>query len=317
MREHLLGYVLGALDAAEQSELEARRDLQLRGDLNRSHTRRLDDDDTDSPLLPGMAATCRYPAPAGWKPWAEGRSETLHASGSWRAQDVTVAAGVFVAASLLIFPAISSSVSGSRRMQCQNNFRAIAMGLGQYSEQYGGYFPYVPAEGKFGVAGIYAPLLTWGGYLQKPCQILCPESATEDQRNYKIPAKDEIERASRLQLKIIHVYIGGSYCYSPGYIDRNGVYRGTRNRGRTYFAILADKPGNLAGGVPATTRAANALFENGRVEFQIGPRVYEVGDDIYTSDYGLRGAGRGEDDAVACPSETPPVLMHPMHLQFR
>ena len=321
MREHLLGYVLGALDASEQAELEARlaADPELRRELEevRATLAPLDDDDTDPAPPPGMAErTCRYVCSyAGWLQ----HSEASPSSGAWRAQDVLVAAGVFVAASMLIFPAISSSVSGSRRMQCQNNLRVLGMALGQYSDHHGGLFPFVPPKGNFGVAGIYAPILYWGGYLQRPCQILCPEASTQHQRNdYTVPTPEEISRADHVTLRIIQVNIGGNYGYHPGNFDQDGVYHCTRNRGRTYFAIVADAPGCQAGsGSPNHgNRGQNVLFENGRVVFQLECRVAESGDDIYTNLYGLRGAGGDEDDSSISPSDTPP-LVHPVALPPR
>jgi len=325
MREQLLGYVLGALDPAEQAELEVRLavDPELRRELEevRATLVPLDEDDSDPTPPPGMAErTCRSVCShAGWRPWASAsQSESLQTSGNWRAPDVMVAAGIFMAASLLIFPAVSSSVSSSRRLHCENNMRQIGLAMLNYNEHHNDQLPYVPAEGRLGVAGIYAAILNWNGYLQKPSQILCPESATDEQRNFKIPTLEEFNSANRVQLRIYHLYVGGSYCYSFGYIDANDVYRGARNLHRSHHAILADKPGNLAGGDnPNHDKGGNnVMFEDGHVRFQLGSRVYEVGDDIYKRNDGLPGAGIGVDDAVACPSETPPVLYIPVQLQF-
>jgi hypothetical protein len=257
---------------------------------------------------------CSY---AGWRPWSAG-TEALHSGGAWRVQDVLVAAGIFAAASMLVFPAISTSVSGSRRLHCQNNLRVIGMALGQYSDHHSGLFPFVPPSGKLSAAGIYAPILYWGGYLQRPCQVLCPDSCTADQRNRRVPTQAEMLRADPPTLRIMHADMGGSFAYHPGNVDESNTYRGTRNRGRVLFAIVGDTPGCQPGGGSPNHgfRGQNVLFESGRVLFLIECRVIESGDDIYSNRDGYRGAGRGEDDASLSPSATPP-LVYPVMLDRR
>src|SRR5215469_14845201 len=192
MRDQLLGYLLGALEPAEHEEVEARLlvDAELQEDLAclRRKLAVLDDlaedkDDCDPPA--GLAArTCNYVA-------ARAVASPKHIPapvGGWRIQDMVVGGGIFLAACMLIFPAISHSLSSARITNCQNNLRAIGVALGQYSDYYGGFFPLVPEQGPLAVAGMYGPLLTELRLVEAPAVLVCPSSPlAEERETFTVP----------------------------------------------------------------------------------------------------------------------------------
>src|SRR5689334_19807017 len=136
MREHLLGYLLGALDAAEQDAVEQalEKDVTLRAELERLAASveplRADRGEVDPPA--GLASrTC-----AMVMEFVE-EEETIQAvsparrrepptvgepgPGRWTLLDLIVTAGVCAAAAMLFFPAISQSRYSSQLAVCQHN----------------------------------------------------------------------------------------------------------------------------------------------------------------------------------------------------
>jgi len=159
MREHLLGYLLGALEPTEHEMVEARieRDPALRHDLERLRSKvaplAADNQDHEPPV--GLAArTCNFVAARATCKASPATVGGLTPGSSWRLQDLLVAGGICIAASLLVFPAISHSQFNARLMACQNNLREVGVALGHYSEVHRGYFPLVPQQGRLAVAGI-------------------------------------------------------------------------------------------------------------------------------------------------------------------
>jgi hypothetical protein len=305
MREQLVGYLLGALDALEQAELEAKlaEDPALRRELEevRASLAPLDDDEDPVPPPDLAARTCRHVRSyAGW-------FEPSLASGNWRLQDLCVAAGVFLAASMLVFPAISNSLSTARRTQCQNNLRAIGMSLFNYAEHWGSA-PYVPTQGKLSVAGAMVPTLLSGGFLPGEESLRCPEVGRADGCP-PIPLPHQIQAIQcPVELAELHRRLGGDYGWHVGYIDAQGRYHPTVYRGRTWFALVADRPDHHVriGSSNHGGRGRNVLFEGGNVTFLV-TRLAAQRDDIYTSDDGTLGAGHGENDAVILDGSTPPL----------
>ena len=74
----------------------------------------------------------------------------------WSLADLTVAGGVMLAVSMLIFPALRNSRDGTRRQVCQNNQRQMWVLVTNFAQDHGGLYPWVgPNE----PAGIYVARL--------------------------------------------------------------------------------------------------------------------------------------------------------------
>lgn len=179
MREQLLGYLLGALEPTEHEMVEARlaEDPALQEDLIRLRDKvaplAADDEHEDYDPPAGLAArTCNFVAARAGQPPQP--AADLVPAGSWRLQDLLVAGGICIAASLLVFPAISHSQFKARLTACQNNLREIGTALTHYSQSHKGYFPLVPQQGKLAVAGAYAPMLREAGFLEDAAHLICP-----------------------------------------------------------------------------------------------------------------------------------------------
>ncbi|MEX0713356.1 MAG: DUF1559 domain-containing protein [Pirellulales bacterium] len=323
MREQLLGYLLGALEPTEREVLEDRlgQDDQLRGELALMRTgleplaeavgrHDLPAPPSYLPSPPGLAArTCNFVAARSLVP-----SGGLAAAGGWRLQDWLVAAGIGLAAAMLLFPGISNSRFNARLAGCQNNLRQLGFALLNYSELHGGFFPAVPERGPLAVAGVYAATLKDAGLLETDSLVICPSSElarpseAASPGDFRVPSVDDLLNASEEQWVSLVSTAGGSFGYGLGYIDEDGRYHGHGKHSRGNFPLMADAPHEETGGPSANHGSCgqNILFVDGHVEFLRSCRLSLRDDHIYQNAMGYVGAGIGPDDAVIARSPERP-----------
>ncbi len=341
MRENLLGYVLGVLDASEQAEIEralARQPgLRLELENLRRKLRPLEAMREEYEPPHGLAerTCCRVDdeiidelleaaPPAGERDLPRaGRSSGLSAaaeqgagstSWGWALPDVVVAAGVFLAASLLFFPIIYSSRFSAQIAACQYNLGRVGLQHHTYSTYHGqGRFPYIPAMGNEAYAGYYATQLAENELLPDQNWLICPASwQAEVADEFHVPTRQEVQLAEGPELARLQRMAGGSYAYPLGVVV-NGLYQAPRNRSRSYFPLMADAPSQAraTGQEPTRNhggRGYNLLYEDGHVEYLTGSLKEHCQDDPLVNREGFVEAGRGEDDAVLAPSGTSPLL---------
>lgn len=313
MREHLLGYLLGALEPAEQERVDARLadDPGLRYALEKLREKlEVFEGDDRAPLDPpcGLAArACNYVAAR-----AVATSGRIGAPvSSWRVQDLLVGGGIFIAACMLLFPAIANSRFQARVLGCQDNLRAIGVALTQYSDYHGGYFPLVPQQGPLAAAGVYAPVLSQLRLLDDPAVFVCPASTlAESPGEFRVPTLEELRQAGPAQLVVVQRNMGGSYGYTFGYVI-DGRYLGHRNQGRSNFALAADSPDDPTGGASLhhDSCGQNVLFEDAHVAFLKRSWLPEGDDHIYVNRVGYVGAGLGPNDSVIGRSSARPLVL--------
>ena len=168
MRDDLLGFVLGALDASEHEQIQRRleQDAQLQQQLETVQRGLRPLRVAREPVAPpaGLAArTCQLVGkiagpPSGGAPavtplrrstargLSPARPEWSGDARTWSVADFIVAAGVCLAAACMFFPAIVASRHHSQRTLCQRNLQQAGVALDTYS-QLKGWFPTVPAKG--------------------------------------------------------------------------------------------------------------------------------------------------------------------------
>ncbi|MBI3836870.1 MAG: DUF1559 domain-containing protein, partial [Planctomycetia bacterium] len=245
MRDYLIGYLLDALEPTEHEMVAAQlnHDPQLKRELEliaRSlQPLGADREPFDPP--PGLAErTCQFVAVRAQATLAPPAAAFF--PGRWTLTDLVIAAGIFFAATMLFFPALSQSRFASQVTSCQNNLRQIGIGLTSYSELHNKYFPDIPREASLGAAGIYATRLFDQGLLNGPHLVICPASAlAERSAEFRIPTLKELQTAQGAELARLQRRMGGSYGYNIGYISQ-GRYQATRNLRRPRFALMADAP---------------------------------------------------------------------------
>lgn len=324
MRDELIGYLLDALEPEERAEVAAQlsRDLQLQRELEL----------LSQCLLPLAADKPHYEPPAGLAhrtvEFVAIQTRVMTAppapsprSNRWTWADAIVAAGLFLAATALFFPAVNQSRFAGRVLACQNNLRELGVALTNYSDLNEGYFPNIPPDGRLSAAGIYAPRLVEGKYLTNHNLIVCPASQlAETVHEFRVPTCKDLQAAPETTLVRLHRQMGGSYGYNIGYVA-GGKYQGTRNLHRTNFAIMADEPGTVApyGSPNHGGHGQNVLFEDGHVQYLTSCKARGCNDDIFRNDMGQVAAGMHLHDAVVGPSHARPivipVLIRPMRTQ--
>jgi len=332
-QEELLGYLLGALEESEQEsiehELEENPKLLRKLALVRARLQPLWVSQPDFvPPCDLAERTCeliaRYPrthagstADAGVNTTEKAASEAKPVvadvdGGGWGGVsswlDVAVGAGIVVAMSLLIFPAIQNSRFNSRLAACKDRLRQIGLAVTQYSETHDDYFPPVYDRGKLAGAGIYAPVLLSDGYVDGPECFLCPGSPLARMHRVRVPTLEEMHAASPDELARLRRSMGGSFGYNLGFLE-NGRYHSTRNLRRPYFALIADAPCIALPGYQSANhdnRGQNVLFEDGRVMFYSVPKPHDRADDVFVNEWGMIDAGMHRNDSVIGASASVP-----------
>lgn len=338
MREHLLGYMLGALDADEQELVEQRleADPELRRLLSQLEGRlgALDAlKETHEPPADLASRTCDWitsqlPAGSESRPHFAGvdshRADAPHAQYKVSLPtpidppigrrislaDFLVAASILLAAGVLLLPALATSRQHAQRLQCENNLRQLGVSLASYSDHSGGRFPYVPTSGNRAAAGIYGPMLLEDGYLTDPNLLLCSSSSLARQRDgWRVPTLREVEEATGDVLLKLHKRMGGSYAYTLGYME-NGKHVAPRNQGRSHFVLMSDAPCSTVkvSQSPNHGRCGqNVLFEDLSVRFIVGCMLSQIGDDIFHDRDGNISCGKDPDDSCVADSHVPPL----------
>jgi len=246
------------------------------------------------------------------------RMSEERSSGDWisryRLVDVATAVTVVMLAAMLIFPAVSESRFDARVLACGEKLRDLGVSLTQYSRGHDGYFPKIPGDGKLSTTGMYAPMLADAGLIHDASRLTCPGNAQPISHTVmRLPTMDQLQEMSEDELADIRPDLGGDFGYNIGYTE-NGQYHGTKNLGRTHFALMSDSPTGVSEtGISSNTtiaspnhdaRGQNILFEDGHVAFLTTPTAIGHSDHFFTNDAGLITPGLHRDDSVIGSSET-------------
>jgi hypothetical protein len=335
-QEDLIGYVLGALDAQEQ------RDLQKEIDLNpaledqlmdiKSSLLPLDCLDTAGPT-PGLARrTCEMVA--GYQPGSTllnavepslsslddclddfSQSESANSDSTvrlkessqqqrnmmrpstWSIPDLTVAVALMAIVAGILLPTISYARHNSRIYACQGNMQQLGMAFLKYSDVNGGKFVEIPRCGPLAVSGSFAPMLKECGFLEDST-LACAGVSSEVP--VVVPSVQAVMNATGEQLCYYQKTMAGHYGYTMGYHE-NDRYHSPTSQGRTHVVLLADMPAlNGRSSQNHGGTGQNCLFEDGRYEFVKGDSYGE--DAIFVNDRNMVAPGCRAGDNVIAPS---------------
>jgi len=322
-REHLLGYLLGALERTdrEQVERELEHDANLRDELRRlqdcvGRIGLADEPDQYSPPAGLAARACRYVAlesetlvrPA--KPAFSSAPADYLESRSFTWVDLLTAAAVLVAGFALFFPALSHSRFQAEIASCQNHMRQLGLAFHQFSTlDELRRFPWLDETGNRNRAGIYAPTLVNHRLVLDPRTFLCPSDETADLRQMQIPSFEQLDAARGATLEDYYETMGGSYGYHMGHaID--GRLVPPRDARRSNFVLLTDKPSDSRPGRTTANhvgRGQNVLCEDGRVCWCSTVPMAHVIDDPFHNRRNQVAAGLDRDDSVVGRSTDSPL----------
>jgi hypothetical protein len=309
-REHLLGYLLGALDRSERDEVERElaRDPALRGELDRladcvGRIGLADEPEYFSPPSGLAVRTCEYVAaktqvhiqPA--RPAFSSRPAEYVEPRHYSWVDLLTAAAVLIAGFAIFFPALSHSRFQAQVATCQNHMRQVGMALHQYATlDPQRRFPYAQ-PGRRNRAGIYAPTLVDNQLVLDPRSFQCLSLGGEVPQ---IPSGAEIESATPDVYALIAEVMGGHFGYNMGYIQ-NDQFVPPRDHRRSRHPLLSDKPSDQRPGRTSANHGGqgqNVMCEDGCVTWCPTVPLAPYADDPYHNREGLVAPGIGPDDAV-------------------
>lgn len=232
----------------------------------------------------------------------------------WSLADLTVAGGVILAVSMLLFPALRESHDGTRRVQCQHNQQQLGRLILTFAENNGGIIPPIhPGEN----AGSFTMQLVAMHYISpedlKPL-LVCP-SAPEakliraGQASIKLPSHEDLRAMPEAMRQEYVEWMSPMYAYRFGYLVGDQQYHIVSTRGaRT--PILSDAPGDGADGMSPNHCGSlvQVLFSDGSVKIFTTLKLHGGDDDLFRNQAGNVDAGLGPQDFVLGPSEASPKV---------
>ncbi|MDX1944756.1 MAG: hypothetical protein SFU86_05055 [Pirellulaceae bacterium] len=312
-REHLLGYLLQALERTEEAQVE--QELQnsplLRQELEALSRclGRIGLDERPEHFEPpvGLATrTCEFVAaqtlvaPASSR---RGAALTMQLDGGSRLRwvDLLAAAAVLLVAATLFFPALSYSHFQADVVMCQNRLRELGAAMHEYSHQDPRHqFPAIAPEGNRGVAGVYAPTLVSHQLVTDPRAFACPSSSLARDGQLKLPTLAELDSFTGPALARYQQTMGGDFGYSLGYTRGDSLVP-PADKQRQQYVLLGDAPSDQQPGRASANhggRGQNLLYEDGHITWIPNPVGPTLRDDPFHNHRGQVAAGIDEEDAV-------------------
>ncbi len=308
MREHLIGYLLNAVEPDERAMVEEqlKHDEALRREMEllRGGLHPLACDASRHAAPPGLAQRCCQYVFSRVELMPSALSPAASEYGSrrrWSWLDLSVAGAIAAAAAFLLVPAIYQSHLYSQRIQCQDNLQHVGAALANYSDRHDGYYPAIAPRQPLSVSTLVSQ-----GYLPDSAMV-CPSGPQAGDRPPPIALPERLRELQWEQLSKLISRLNG-YGYTIGFRDGNNLVL-QRNEHRKDFALASDTPGKGQTDGPANSpnhggTGQNVLFEDGHVKYLNSAKT-DGGDDIFRNAAGQVAPGVDKDDAVIVPSDEP------------
>jgi hypothetical protein len=327
MDENLVGYLLNALDADTQRQVEAHLhtdpEAPRRLDLLRQALEPLAADAEVPEPTPGLWVRTLARVVEGSTPELPRAPATLPLRRAaaprprWRRPDVLVAAAVLVALFSLAPPALFRFKLSRDKLSCQNNLRQFHVALSNYCDFNDNNFPKVEATPPLHFAGSFVPQLNAAGVLGPDVSVTCSGSGGPRPLRLTRQQLDDLLRQDQEAFEQLVRETAGCYAYSLGFRDDQGNLHGLRREpGMDRLPILADRPPFVR--LPSPSEWANSpnhggtgqnvLHIGGNVMFCTQRGVGPDGDDIYLNQKHRVAAGLHPKDTVLGASAAQPGL---------
>jgi hypothetical protein len=164
--------------------------------------------------------------------------------------------------------------------------------------------------GNRAAAGVYAPVLLAGQWVNDSRCFVCPASPLAGELDgWEIPSLDTLDHAVGATLAEYQKKMGGSFGYALGYAEAGEVRPPQDNR-RPHYALLADAPCSnqpTRCSMNHLGRGQNVLYEDGHVAFLTCLPPSHLPDDPFHNRHGIVAAGVDKDDSVLGASSEKPM----------
>jgi hypothetical protein len=333
MREQLIRYLLGELDADERRELRSqlRDNPELQRELSQLRECFAANQDDEEELPPGHLAErtadrisnsdeyeLEAAIAAGPSSMSRGSDPPAGVLG-WSLADLTVAGGVMLAVSMLVFPALRDSRDGMRSDICEDNLIQLYVLVTQHANDHGGRYPQVrPNE----YTGVIPVQLVKKRYIEpKPMTVglLCPASPRARELRAipslaLFPTQEQLDSMTPGELSSAGANVPGCYGFrQPQYVGNDYFdFRELPTVYLTYDPIFGDMPGDPKDPMTPVHRGSIVQLMNrdGRViELKMGSSAtFGIDSDLYHNCLGVVAAGIGPHDVVLAPPNAMPGL---------
>lgn len=321
MDEHLLGYLLNALEPEELRQVEiwlkAHPEGQARVERLRQALAPLAAE-RDTPIEPPPGLAVRTLARVAEHicrdlPHAP-KTAVVRSLGparpSWRRVDVLIAACLLITLLGLLSLWLLRTREQAGLVDCRDSLREVYVGLKSYSERHQNRFPCVSevAEPPRDVAGLIIPMLIAHGYLSGNLRIGCP---AKTDKPTPIPLKEAL-KMEQAQFEQQAGHFTPCYAYSLGYRNEQGLVLPLSfkpDQPNSHLPIMADKPGVnalLGNSLNHGGRGQNVLYLDGHVRFCTNRTIGVDDDDIYLNKVKAVAAGLNHLDTVLGSSASRP-----------
>jgi hypothetical protein len=314
MREHLVGYLLDALDEGETREVEAALADQRRGDVLRREL-----DALKRALAPLAVDRGPLPPPASLasrtlafvaaqatpdtvplrRPMTPAAREAASPAAGRAWLDRLLLAASALAACILVVPLVYDAIVESRARRVERNLQAVASALHGYGESHR-FYPSPPDGGPLSRAGLYAPTLVSDHRLvADDGTLLVSDSDLARSGSFRIPSREELEAAvGTPRFDELIRTMGGDFGYTLGHRCPEGRLQPNKNLRRSDHPLLADAPAECCEKSDNHPDGFHyILFEDGHFERRHADFLHRD-DHLYRNRAGKVAAGVDPDDAV-------------------
>jgi hypothetical protein len=323
MRELLIRFLLGELDATQQSRLEdeLRNSPALQRELAHLQTcfaaaRDVDHSGDEPPCGLARRVTDSVCGDSGSFRGQSADIEPPAGVLGWSLADLTVAGGVVLAVSMLLFPALRDSRDASRRVDCENNQQNIYFSAANYAHDHGNYFPGISPQD---YAGMFVIRLVSEGYAAPEDMarvLVCKSSRLAElvhngQVRIQLPRRVDENAVVGPNMAQLCGLASGSYAVRIGYVDADQYYWIREDRDER-TPLMSDAPDFQMAGARSANHGGhgqNVLYSDGHVEFLVSSTL-PSGDNMYVNLFGFPAAGRGRNDVVMVSGERTPGVKY-------